>query len=255
MYGDPDPAAGRTKLFALLGALVLLAAIVVAVMFWPSRSVETAEGIEAELQRTPALRDTTQALKTHYPQEYQALLQRMAAAGRRGGRRAASDEAGPAMRAFLASKATAFARAPSRELQRLAGAQLTLVRALQRENVTACAQFVMNGLRSDQGLSAATLALVSRVAVLQIEAASAGDRSGRTPRGEPSQAEFQLWLQRIRAIDPAAATDIESDAIGGVPPDRQCRDGVALHQALAELPAEPAGNLMALLMREAVAQR
>jgi hypothetical protein len=255
MYGDPDPHRRRTSIFIIFGIIGGALLIGAAIFLWPQRSVATAEGVEAELQRNPALRDTTQALKANYPAEYQALLQRIAAAGRDRGRRAAGDEVGRAMRAFLATKGNALASAPARELQRLAGAQLSLVRALRQENVVACTQFVMNGLRDANRLSQGTVALISRVSVLQVEAARAGERSGLRPRARPSEADVRLWLARIRAIDPVAATDIESESFERASADRQCRGGVALHQALTELPAETAATIMSLLLREAIAQR
>lgn len=252
MYGDPDPQRRRTNLFLLLGAIGFVALVTAAIMFWPSRALDTPEGVEATLQRSPSDREAAAALKANFPSDYQELLRSAAAAGRRGGNRAASREAQTFMARFVASKANAVMAAPDRDLQRIGGVQLSLVQALRDENVNLCADYAVRGLGPGARLSAASLALLSRLSVYVIEAARAGERSGRPPRPALTQADAQAWLGAMRAIDPVVAGQIESNSAVSLPPAGQCRAGVVTYEAVTRLPAATAGNITAHLIRESV---
>jgi hypothetical protein len=252
MYGDPDPSRRRTTLFLLAGAIGFVALVVAAIALWPRRGVDTPEGVEAELQRSPWDREAAAALKANFPADYQELLRRVAAASRDGNRQTASRAAAAFLERFILSRANAVMAAPDRDMQRIAGGQLNLIRGLRDENVNLCAEYAMRGLGPGARLSPATLALLGRLSVYIIEAAHAGERPGRTPRPTLSPSDAASWIAAMRAIDSVAAGQIENDTAVGLPPAGQCRAGVVVYEAVSRLPTATAANVTAHMIRESL---
>jgi hypothetical protein len=215
-------------------------------------SADSPEGVEAQLLRSPSDHDAALALKANYPQVYQDLLRRTAAAIRARGGQTASREVSAFMARFVASKANAVASAPDRDLQRIGGAQASLIRALRDENVALCADYAVRGLRPGSRLSPATQALLGRLAVYVIEAARAGERPGRTQRPPLSQADGQALFAAMRARDPATAEAVERGTAVSLPPEGQCRAGLLLYETVTGLPAATSANVTAQLVLESV---
>jgi hypothetical protein len=80
--------------------------------------------------------------------------------------------------------------------------------------------------------------------------ARAGENGALPLHAPPSPADLAAWWDRIEAIDRASATLIEHDALPLAPPGRQCRAGIVLFRALADLPPPTAAAIMAYLLRE-----
>lgn len=240
----------RTPLIVGIALAALL--IVGTAAFFLTRGVRgptTSADIEAMLERSPIDRETGRALKANFPADYQQMLDRVAQVDRDRGREAAMREAGLFVARFLRSKANALIAAPDRELQRIGGAQVALIHALRDENVNLCAEYAMRGLSPDTRVSAATIALISRLGVIIVEAARAGDQPGRRPRPTLSEDEQREWIAAMAAIDPAVARQIEGNGFGTAAPAVQCQAGIVLYEAAQRLPGHASANVTAYLVR------
>ena len=211
---------------------------------------DTAQEVAAEIEQDPDIRESMSALRTHYPSDYQEMLDRLAAAGRARGQEAAGREAFFFMRGFMTAKADAIASAPDAHLDRVADTYLALVRLLRDQDVRLCAQFVTSGFTPGTPPPRAAMTLLNRAAAQQILAAHAGETGGRRPRGPLSPPDMTAWFERIEALDPSAAALIENGSLDRATPAQQCGAGIALHQAVTDLPPAAAANVMANLIRD-----
>ena len=212
-------------------------------------STNTPEQMEAQLEANPHIGDAIRAFRTHYPQEYQDYLQRVADATN-GRDAAATERQGLSyMRHFLAIKLEAIASAPAADLQQLASARLEVVRALGRSDVPSCARIVTTGYTTGDRPSAEVQALVGRVSALEIQAAKHGESSDKVTRGFLSDSDGQAWYARMRLIDRQATDQMQSGSIRSATPDAQCHAAQVQYQAATELPAELSANATAQLIR------
>ena len=210
----------------------------------------TPEMLEAELGTNPQFRGTVTAFRTHYPQEYQAFLRRVADTANRQGRAAAERESFYFMRGFMTSKADAMASAPEADLRQLGDALLELMKSLQRSDVALCGRVIVSGFSPGQIPPPEVLTHINRINMLQIRAARHGEDRGRVTRGELGDADARAWVAQMQKIDPASAELIQSGTIERGSPDAQCRAGVVIYQAANALPPAPSANVTAHLVRE-----
>jgi hypothetical protein len=247
MYGEE----GNRRIPFLIGGGLLLIFIAAAAIFFLTRSgPQTPADIEAMFEQNQADREVAHALKANFPSDYQAMLRRLADSARTNGKAAVMREAASFAERFIRSKANAIMAAPDRELQRLGGAEATLVRALHDENVTQCADYTLRGFGPNTRLSPAIVALVSRISVILIEAARAGEQSGGTPRPTLSQTDGQAWLAEVRAMNASAADQIQNHVVDRQPPAVQCEAGLAVYEAVTHLPGPTAANVTAFMIRQ-----
>ena len=226
---------------AALAAFLLLPALL-------DRS-RTPEGIAAALDGNPDIRETIAALRTHYPRDHRALIERLSARAREGADQPALDrEAALFMRMFMAAKAGAIARAPEARLRDIAHAYVELIRSLGARDPETCARFVAGPMPEGVEPPRAVTVRLDRISALRIRAARDGERGARPPRGRPSAEERSVWLARMAAIDPASSALLRGGALERAPPATRCRAGLLLYRAAAELPPGQAGNVIAGLM-------
>jgi hypothetical protein len=236
----------------IIGAMVV-GALSIGFSLWSGRAW-TADMMRAEFERQPEVRATAQALDRYYPQDYQRLLERLAAAAnRRSGN--ARTEGFTAVRQFMLSKVQAVTSAPDADLVALADASSEFVRVLKRSNRAACTQFVMSGPSPGTRLSPEVMERLNAMNVLQLRAAHNGEGPNRVVRGEISDEDALAWMERLRTIDPATARRVEEDSMTRASPEEQCAGGAAIYQAVAELPDRQSAAVMATLIREGAAAR
>lgn len=249
MFGED----GNRRTSLIVGIALAALLLVGGALFLLTRGRPTTPAdIEALFERSPTDRDTARALKANFPADYQQMLDRIARVYRERGRQAAISEGGVFVGQFLHAKTNALIAAPDRELQRIGGAQVTLIHALRDENVNLCADYAMRGLRPDAHVSAPTSALISRLAVVIVEAARAGDQPGRAPRPTLSEEDQRAWFAAMAAIDPVATRQIEGNGLGSESPSVQCHAGVVLYEAAGRLPGQISANVTAYLVRESM---
>lgn len=251
MFGQVE--GGRSRLIGAIAIIGVIACLVVGlILFVPRQGLRTPADVEALLERDPVDRDAVHALKANFPNEYRQLLTHVADVGRDQGRGAAMRELTSSMERFIRSKASAIDAAPDRELQRIGGGQLALVRILRDENVRLCAQYSIDGLRPGTALPVAARASLASLSVYIIEAAAAGERSRQAPRRTLSEADSQAWVDAMGAIDPAVVRQLEADNLTRQPVEGQCHAGVVLYEAASRLPGRTAANVTAYLVRESL---
>lgn len=209
----------------------------------------TPDGIAAALDGNPDIRQTIAALRTHYPGEYRALIERLAARAQAGAGQPALDrEATLFMQAFMATKTGAIASAPEARLRDIAHAYVELIRTLGARDPETCARFVAGRMPEGAEPPRAVTVRLDRISALRIRAAREGERGRRPPRAGPSEADRNAWLARMTRIDPASAALLAGRALEHAPPAAQCRTGLLLYRAAAELPPGQAGNVIAGLL-------
>jgi hypothetical protein len=248
-----EPVSRRAKIIGGIGLTAIVIGFMVSlVLLLVKRGPLSPADVEAMFERSPPDREATESLKANFPADYQRLLERVAEVSRTDGREAAILETGAFMRRFIGSKANAITAAPVRELQRIGGGQLALIRVLRDENVGLCAQYAISEPPPGTRMPASALPVLAHLSVYVIEAARAGEQPGRTRRTTLSEADSRAWLAAMRAIDPATTHLIETDTVTRQPPEAQCRAGVVVYEAVTHLPAATAANVTAFLVRESI---
>ncbi len=232
---------------ALVLVLVFAAALALFLIVPPllDRS-QTPDGIAAALDGNPDIRQTIAALRTHYPREHRALIERLAARARDGADQPALDrEAALFMDAFMAARAGAIARAPDASLRAIALAYAALIQSLGARDPALCARFVANRLPEGVEPPRAVTVRLDRISALRIGAAREGERGAGPPRAAPDAEERSAWFARIARIDAESARLLTGGAFERAPAAAQCRAGLVLYQAAAELPPAQAGKVIA----------
>jgi len=237
---------GALLVFGGVALIILLALLAGALAQGPA----TPQDVAAELAGTPGLREPAAALRHHYPGEYRDMLARLTAAGRARGRVGVEREGMYFIRGFMVAKAHAMTRAPEAQLHRLAGAYLGLMQTLRDVDVDACARATMRGPVLERGLPPGGATAIGRVLGDQIVIARAGENGALPSHAPPGPADLAAWRERIEAIDRDSAVLIAHDAVEVAPPDRQCRAGIVLFRAIADLPPAAGAALMAELLRD-----
>lgn len=239
---------------ALLGFL--------AVAYWGSGSLPgslrgwTPDRVAQELETNAGTRELYSAMKTHYPDDYRAFVQRLSEASRGSDRQAMEREAYAFSRRFMSERFDDLARAPSAQLHDIAREYARLVHVLQQSDVPLCAQFVTTGFTPGARPSAEATAIVNRIGAMQLVAARAGHSQPRDPRGavtEPQALEFGRALQSRSA----AAANLLGDerALRTAAPADQCAVGIAIYDTIGALPADLAASLIVEILRESFGAR
>ena len=212
----------------------------------PAATAVTAQDLDRMLESRPLQLRMVRAFRTHYPNDYWALLERTA----RAGPSVPPDALFEGFRSFIDSKAEAVASAPEADLLALAAANLSTFETMQRDDVALCGQVFVSGLRPGQIPPAAIAHEIDRAAALQFQAARRGEDGGAAPRPPISEAERAIWIERMRLIDADAAALVLS-GVETAPAEAQCRAAITLYRAAAELPPELAARVTADLVRSA----
>lgn len=213
----------------------------------PSRA-----SIASQLEDNRQIELTIAALKTHYPSDYEQLLDRLSAAAASGGLAAADRESAIFMRGFMTSKADSIANASDVELRRIAEADLETTRLLQQHDIGLCAAFTMDGLPPGSHPPDAVYAQLDRAASLRIRAARSGENVPPRARPRLSPDDARAWLARMDAMDPASAALIRAGGLERAAPAQQCPAGILIYRSALDLPAELSARVTANLIRDSV---
>lgn len=216
-----------------------------------ARQTLTVERVDQLLMGSPELSQAFNALRTYYPTEYRAILQRFVALLRSGASLAATQQSSfGEMRSFMASRMDALAAAPDADLASLANAYRDLAETLGRVDVQLCAQWATTGFRPGSQPPPAVLQGLGRISALQITAAHRGEAGGGASRPPPDPATRQALFARLQAIDPASAGLIATGGVMNATPEQQCQTGRVLYGAVAELPAPQAAAVTVFLLQQ-----
>jgi hypothetical protein len=253
---DPGPrseaAFRRVGPFVGLGLLFMLLLVLIVGLARTRHSTPTTpEEVAAEIESRPATRESAIALRTHFPNDYRAMLRRLAAAGREGGREGLAREGACFMQAFYARKAGAMASAPDAELDQVADAMLALLRGLRGRNDPLCGQMVTHHFDFSASLPDEAMPAGNRMSMTMILTAHAGETGRGRRRGTPTQADLAALMERAEAIDPRVTATMEEGAMERSTPPQQCAVFLALIQAATELPPPVTANIMAGAFLEA----
>lgn len=249
---DGDPILARR---ARAGWRAILAGLALAVAGCgpqtPQGPPTTPPEVAAELESKPSTREWASALRTHFPGDYRSLLDRLAAAGREGGRERLARAAAIFIQDFIARKAEAMASAPDAQLDALADAWLATMRDIHSRNDPLCSMILANHIDFSRLRTDASPSPSHRQTALMILAAHAGEAGQGRRRGLPAQAELDAWIERARAIDPQVPAMLEEGAMERQTPRQRCGLLVTLLQAATELPAPVTANIVAGMLLEA----
>lgn len=238
---------------AALALVLAFAAGLAGLVILPPLFETRPKDIEAALDGNPDIRLTIAALRADYPHDYRALIERLAARAQGGGDRQALDrEAAAFMADFMAAKAGFVAGAPDAQLREVAIAYAGLIRMLRDRDPDLCARFVTNGMPEGAPPPRSVTVRLDRISALRIRAARAGESGGRPPRAGLSPEDRRAWFARLARNDAASAALLAAGTIDRAPPLAQCKAGLALYQAAAELPAAQSANVMAGLSGGAI---
>jgi hypothetical protein len=215
----------------------------------------TAERVQAELEKNPAMAETFIALRENYPADARAFMEQAAVDANRDDIAGANRNAFLFMRRFMQSKAGAIVAAPADHLRRIAREFSAMLHVLKNDAPALCAQFVMDGYHPGDNPPPNAAEHMGRLTALEIRAAHAGESAGRVARGPVSDRDGVAFVAALRANDPSVAPLLgDQAALRAAPPDRQCALGVAIYDAAAELPEETSANIVAQILRDSLSQ-
>lgn len=243
LRGSPSSEAASGPIWIVMVATTIILIVAAAIALRPAPPPPE-QSVAAILENDRDTRAWIIAMRTHYPDQYRTMLARLAPIHAGQGRSAVRLGALHFVQAHMATKLDAIASAPDRYLERLLEIDLARIRAFRDEDVRLCAMFA-TGARGRPPASPAEMQRLSRAFALTIAAARAGEISGRRPRGPPSQADQDALGERAIAIEPSLAWLIRAGSRRPATPDQQCRSGLAIQQALTELPPGVGATFMA----------
>jgi hypothetical protein len=210
----------------------------------------TAEYVDRAIRSSPQYQRTFTALRTHYPRDYQALLEVAATLLRTSDLPTMRGAAFAHMRGFMAGKADALFAAPEADLAALAVAYGDLAEALAAVDVRLCAQWSMTGFSPSAQPPASVIGLLDGINEAQINAIHNSETGGAVNRAPIGAADMQGLLARIQAVDPATASLFTGGGISTATAEQQCQSGRTLYRVVAELPAPQAAAFTAFLLRQ-----
>ena len=212
----------------------------------------TTERIDRELQQSPLVGDLYRTVKAAYPQEYQAFLGQAAETASRSGQGAVERLAYNFSRQLMIRHFSGLARAPNPHLVDITRQYAQLLRTLQQSDPRLCAQFVTSGVGPGSRPPREAMAILSRIGVLQIRAARAGETGSRAMRPDLTPEEAQTLVGEIGRRSPEAGRLLTNEtALRTAPVEQQCATGLAIYETVATLPPETAAKAMVSLLREA----
>jgi hypothetical protein len=235
------------KWVPLLAVLLVAAPVPVAAQVPPI----TAAQVDQMMRSTVQFRQTFEALRTHYPTQYRAMIDRVVTLIRTNPDPAAARAGGFAlMRQFMASKVDSLSAAPEADLAALAAAYSGLADSLAASDVALCAQWSMVGFGPGTLPPADALQRLDSLNAAQIRAMRRGETSGAAPRGPIEAADMQAIAARMQAIDSEAADLMGRGGLASATPAQQCRGGQALYRAIAQLEPSRSARVTAHLLRQ-----
>ncbi|BDI60344.1 hypothetical protein MACH05_09040 [Qipengyuania nanhaisediminis] len=202
--------------------------------------------IEREILETPRSGALWAAIKREYPGDFARLVEQVQALNlSERGDSARGEQIGKEwLQDFFTRIAPEAVQAPAEAMLRWSMAEAKLYETLERHAPDACAAMTMGEWIFIEDDDAAAYDAIAARNIAMVEAASAG-RADPQVYDEPDRAAFDRLGDAIAGT--GLAPELQQalaapDALGELAPEDQCAIGVALHQAIADLPddAEPA---------------
>lgn len=215
------------------------------------------EAIERELLAHPDEYAAWQAIMTHYPAEYAALVERVRALGpgKTMGSPRTAEVVGKWLIAFLGSIGRDAAHASAARLKDLNLAELRLIENLELEAPAVCAAFVTGGgmaIPQGPGTEGSTAAMGEWIRATVLASAEGRDRP--VEYAEPAQAERDKALAGVAdfGVAPeAVATAISDPAMLEAMNSKEvCALGVAVSRSVARLPEASIARILSSQIRE-----
>jgi hypothetical protein len=207
--------------------------------------------------RSSAGADVFAAVQRNFPDEYEAMIDRLLeVAINSGGDPAIAREGGfREMTEFVRAKSADVLNAPAANLLALNERTLAFYRSADNIDVALCGRFAMNGIQDSRGMTPALLPQMSAITVATLDAAGAGHRAADHPagRGTLVQEDAAAWMARMRTLDtgnevlPLLANPA---ALAQAAPAAQCRVGIMIHEAIRALPPEQGASIFAFLLSQ-----
>jgi hypothetical protein len=201
--------------------------------------------------------DAFAAVRRNFPDEYEALIDRLldVAINSGGDPAIAREGAFREMSAFVRAKSADVLNAPAADLLALNERTLAFYRAAEGVDIALCGRLAMNGIRDSRDIRSALVPQMSAMTVATIEAAGAGHRASGRPagRGTLVPQDAAAWMTRMRSLDTgneALPLIANSAALAQAAPAAQCRLGIMIHEAIRALPPEQGASIFAFLLSE-----
>jgi hypothetical protein len=238
---------------AVVAVLMVVRYVTTGNIFGAGSGGWTTERVDRELQAHPQAGELYRVVKASYPNEYQAFLGRVLTVAKTESSMAVETEAFNFARQLTVGHFDGFSRAPSAQIVDVARQYSLLVSTLQRTDVNLCARFVVGGMGPGTRPPREATAILGRIAVMQIQAARAGETGPGVSRPDLNEQEAAAFFREIERRSPAASRLLADErALTSAPPAQQCAAGLVIYDAIISLPADAAAKATVTLLRHAI---
>jgi hypothetical protein len=259
-YRDDVPQTTRALTGARLAAVaasVLLGFGLVYALARPASDREIVAELEQGVKEVPGGAVYLEALKRDFPQEYQDLAidtaRRLRGARSQGGGTASEVQLGAFLgrqiRAMVASKAAAMAKAPTLALNAYSRSMKDYVLTLQRTSSVACAALVSGPVGDEAAVRVPPAAdeATARMLAARLDLARVGlDHPAQRQVAPPPRAALRQFADDIRRRDASLAPFVGDPRMATILSARdRCAIAVHYYSAIAEMPAETSAILAA----------
>ena len=252
--GD-DGSRRKSNIIKIVVGVVALVVIGLAIKYFVTGTLFGPEPpgarIDRELRADPLGGEAATAIREAYPDEYAAFTERLATMPRDiGSEFNLQAQASDFTKQLMINHYGGLARAPSDQLVEIARQYASLVGTLQRRDVALCGQYLTMGFIAGLRPPPEVVPIMSRITILQIRAARAGEtQPSAAPRGALTPEDQAALLAEINRRSPQSGA-LLSQPLGlmGAPADQQCAAGLAMYQAISALPPETAAKVMVSLL-------
>lgn len=224
-------------------------------------SAASRRGFVEGLRHSPGA-DVFAAIQRNYPEDYEAMIDRLldVAINSGGDPAVAANGAFRETYAFIRSKSGDLINAPAASLLIVSQRTLAFYRALAAADVGFCARFAMGTATDPLGFPRALAPQMATITAATIDAAGAGHRAAEHPadRATLIPADAVAWMARMRALD--AANEVvpllaAPGAAERATPALQCRLGTMMYEAIEALPPDQGARILAYLLSETMRNR
>lgn len=220
--------------------------------FNPQKRVENQ--IEAALKSNPGDLALMQAIETHFPLQYDKMLDSIGGAAMQ----AEDGETvlmaiNTAIQGFMVSHRNDFAYAPTQNLRSVLADEKALVDMLSRENPTMCSDYLFGRIEVTDETSQELRTLFGKSVASRVEAMAAGrrDQQLRLAVTPSLVAKVRQSMMQEGASEAQLAMLFDQGDPGALSSAQQCEALQQLHAAVGRMPDEDAALLIGTLLNAA----
>jgi len=240
-------------------AIGLLAFFVVKFLFgfgndWFTRQSVTPQKLEQALKKDSQLYPAFQVFKFRYPEAYNRFLNEMSNVTKNATEKQEIEQASfNFMRNFIESKSNSIIFSSSESLKNINKMQLELTNQLKSDDIMACSQFVMAGLKPGVSLSESAKTKAANSTIAFLEAAFSGD-ANPTQRNvtELSDADAVALIEAMKRAGTPDHIVTSLGVLGAASAADQCDAGVGMYSGVAALKGEQAARLSAFFVSQSL---